>query len=632
MALTPIFAGRPGRRVIMYIVMVKRAKRLIVCLFLCRAGLLSAADDGGLPGSFLTLPAGARGAAIGAPYSSWPGDSSSVFWNPAQLSAASKPELFFSRTQLFEDTSSAAMAFSWPHKRSFAAAAGYIRQASGGYEGRTNPFDSPAPFGIVNQAFFASLSARVPKVPLDLRAGLSLKTARYSVAGVSDWGAGADAGLLAGLPHGLRAAAVVRNLAGPSLELVSETIRFPQAVELSVSREFTLGGGFSAGLGAGTVKYERRTARPSAGAELSYGRSAALRLGVSGDGLSSGVGLRLGDYSFDYAALMHEVAPLHTLSVAVRFGITSEELEEYITRGISRYDKDEAARLAEVYVKQAELLRRDGAMARAIRTLEMASLWDPANSAIEGRIVAYRAEMDAAITRQAVERNLAMADRYVENQDLLAAREYLSSALDLSPGDAAISARIAGIDKKLDERERRSLEESRRREAAAKAAALLKKASGHLGDEDYAKAITAAEKAAALNPEDAAGANSLLRIARQGLNLAVAKRLREIDKLCQSGDYAGAMKLRAAVLKDDPGNREADLKGRLCKPENARKPGSEEQKRIEKLYYMAVDAYLKNDLRTAAVHIREILSLDQDNEAARKLEGKILWAEGGDGK
>lgn len=623
---------RSGRRLIMYIIRVKRAKRLIICLLFCRAGLLNAADDGGLPGSFLTLPAGARGAAIGAPYSSWPGDSSSVFWNPAQLSAAAKPELFFSRTQLFEDTSNAAMAFSWPHKKRFAAAAGYIRQASGGYERRTNPFDTPAAFDIVNEAFFASLSARVPKTPLDLRAGLSLKTARYSVDGASDWGAGADAGLLAGLPHGLRAAAVVRNLAGPSLKLVSGNIRFPQAVELSVSRDFALGKGYTAGLGAGTVKYEGQAARPSAGAELSYGRRAALRLGVSGDGLSSGIGLRLGDYSFDYAARLHEVAPLHTLSVAVRFGITSEELEEYITRGISRYDKDEAARLAEVYVKQAELLRRDGALTRAIRTLEMAGLWDPANGAIEGRIAAYRAEMDTAITRQAVERNLAMADRYAANQDLLAAREYLSSALDLSPGDAAISARIAAIDKKLDERERRSLEESRRREAAAKAASLLKKASEHLRDEDYAKAIAAAGKAAALTPEDAAGANSLLRIARQGLSLTVAKRLSEIDRLCQSGDYSGAMKIRATVLRDDPGNREADLKGRLCKLEDARKPGTEEQKRIEKLYYMAVDAYLKNDLKTAAAHVREILSMAPGNEAARKLEGKILWAEGGGGK
>ncbi len=615
----------------MYIIAVEKVKPLLACLLLAGAAPLRAADDGGLPGSFLTLPAGARGAAIGSPYSSWPGDFSSVFWNPAQLSGTVKPELGFSRTPLFEDTSNTSIGFVWPHKKALAAGLGYIRQASSGYEARTNPFDSPTSFDIVNEAVFGSFSALIPGAPYGLRGGLSLKAVHYALDGRAAWGAGADAGALAGLPGGLRASFVARNLVRPSLKLVSEKIKFPSAVELAVSGERRLARDLTAALGAAAVKYESQKARPSVGAELDYARYATLRLGWSADGLSSGVGLKAGNYSLDYAVLLHEVAPLHTVTLAVRFGITADELEEYINRGISRYNREEAARLAAAYARQAEILRRDGNLVQAIRTLETAALWDPENSDLASRTAAYRAELDSSITRQAVDRNIAMADRYEANDDLLAAREYLASAQELAPANAVLSARIASIDKRLNERERRSLEEARRKENAEKAAALLKKASDHLRRDEYAAAIAAAEKAAALTPEDTAGANSLLRIARQGLDISVRKRLEEIDRLCEAGDYDKAMRIRASVLKDDPANKEADLKGRLCKPAAPAKLSAEDQKKIEKLYYMAVDAYLKNDLKKASAQVREILNLDPANDAARKLEGKILWAEGGGG-
>jgi len=617
---------------ILYIIWVKIRVCLIVSAILAGAGLLRAAEDGGLPGSFLTLPAGARGAAIGAPYSSWPGDYSSVFWNPAQLSNTTKPELGFSRTALFEDTSNTSIGFAWPHKKELAAGVGFIRQASGGFERRNSPFDTPSSFDITNDAFFAAFSARLPPARYGLRGGLALKAVRYSVGDVSAWGTGADAGLLAELPRGLRAGAVIRNAARPTLKLVSQSITFPSALEFSVSGERRLGDIFTANLGAGLVKYERQTAKLSLGAEVLYGRSAALRLGFSGAGFSSGVGLRSGNYSLDYAVLMHEVAPVHTLSLAVRFGITSEELEEYITQGIGRYNREDAAKLAAAYARQAEILRRDGKLVEAIKTLETAYLWDPSNSVIENKIVAYRLEMDSGLTRQAVERNLAMADRYLAKEDLLAAREYLASALDLDPANEAATARIADIDKRLGERERRSLEETKRREAAGRSAALLKKASDHLRREEYPLAIAAAQKAAEINPDDAASANSLMRIARQGLDISLRTRLKEIDRLCESGEYAKAMKIRASVLRDDPANKEAELKGRVCVPADTHKPAAEDQKKIEKLYYMAVDAYLKNKLPEASAQVKEILTIDPGNEAARKLEGKILWAEGGGGK
>ena len=594
---------------------------------------VQAAENGGLPGSFLTQPVGARGAAIGAPYASWTGDYASVVWNPAQLSNTVKPELGFSRTALFEDTDVSFIGFAWPRKKELAAGVGYLRQASGGFERRNNPFDAPTSFDIVNEAYFAAFSALLPPARLGLRGGLSLKAVRYAIGGVSAWGTGADAGLYAELPRGLRAGAVIRNLARPSIKLVSGEVKFPSAMEFTISGERPLGRDLAANLGAGLVKAERQDARLSLGAELLYGRSAALRLGFSGEGFSSGVGLRAGNYSLDYAVLMHEVAPVHTFSVSMRFGITSEELEEYITKGIGRYNKEDAAKLAAAYTQQAEIMRKDGNLVQAIKTLETANLWDPSNSEIEGRIKAYRAEMDASLTRQAVERNMAMADRYLANDDLLTGREYLASILELDPANAAVAARIAGIDKKLDEKERRSLAEMKRREASEKSAALLKKSSEHLRKEEYTFAIAAAEKARDISPDDMIAANSLIRIARQGLDISLRKRLDEIDKLCQGGDYAKAMKVRASVLKDDPNNKEADLKGRLCEiPAVAAKPGGEDQKKIEKLYYMAVDAYLKNNLKAAAAQVREILLIDPNNEAARKLEGKILWAEGGGGK
>ena len=137
-----------------------------------------AVNDGGLPGSFLMLPVGAGGA-IGSSFAAWDGDAAGVFWNPALLSKLSKPELNLSQTRLFEDTSHSFLGFTYPLKNNLALGTGYIRQASGGFERRTSPFDQPVSFSVHNEAFLASLSSKTPLKKFPLYAGVTLKGVRH---------------------------------------------------------------------------------------------------------------------------------------------------------------------------------------------------------------------------------------------------------------------------------------------------------------------------------------------------------------------------------------------------------------------------------------------------------------------
>jgi len=607
-------------------------KSVKTLLYLASSGIFClsvshAATDGGLPGSFLMMPVGARGGAIGPSFAAWDGDASGIFWNPALLSKTRKPELNLSQTWLFEDTSHAFMGFSYPLKDTLTLGAGYIRQASGGFERRTNPFDSPVSFSIYNEAFLGALSFKTQLNKFPLYAGFTLKGIREQVDSYSGSAPGADLGLNLEPYKNFSVSAVMLNALKPEVKLVSRKITYPSAWNLAGAYKLPERAGFEPVIGVSLLKYERQAVKPSAGTELIYKKTASLRMGLSENGISSGFGVRSGNYMLDYAVLFHEITPVHTINIAIKFGITLEELADYIKKGITRYNKEDASRLAKVYMQQAEIMHKEKNYPQAVKTLETAILWDPANRDIRQLLGVYVEEMDKTLNRQVVERTVLLALNYYEKGEFLTSREYWTSVLEMEPANPQAGQYLSIIDRKLDEKERKRALSEKLRGKEILADSLLSEATDNLKHEKYAKAILLAKKAVSTLPGKAEAAEALIAIARKGLSLSIQKRLNETELFCKNKQFKEALPLIKSVLEDDPGNKTALEKAALCKTALAPKITPDAVKKIDKLYYMAVDAYLKNNYDVSLGYLGEIFAIDPLNDMAASLEEKIKNAQ-----
>ncbi|HBE88290.1 MAG TPA: hypothetical protein DDW67_04025 [Elusimicrobia bacterium] len=583
---------------------------------------VGASQDAGLPGSFLLQPAGARGAALGGVYPALVSGADAAFWNPAGLGAIRKPELSFAQSWLLEDTGHSFMSFAYPAWRGIGLAGAYVRQAGGGYERRTGPFDAPQGFSVGSEAFMASAGRGFRFAGLDAAAGLTLKTVRQFVDDSSGGGWGADAGVTAGPWRGLTFAMTLKNLARPSFAVLSREITYPSGINYAAAYSGRLAADLDYSAGLGLEKYERSGADISAGAELAYKGAAFLRFSAGPDGFASGAGLKSGNYSLDYAVFLNDFDPVHTINLGVRFGITMDELEDYIKRGIGRFERQDAARLAGAYLQQADMQHKAGDVTKAIKTLETALLWDPANEGIASRLEKYRAELDDKINGQVIERTRALAEQYYSKGDFVASREYWAGVLSLDPGNAEASGYIAEIDQRLDRGQKDLLLREKAEEAKRKAYALIEEASALLKAEKYAQAAARARKALQVLPGDAQ-AKSVVSIAERGLALSLEKRLGRAAELCDSGAYAKALEVIESVLSDNPGNKEALERKRICRAALAPSITEAQRKALEKLYYMAVDSYLKGDYAGARARVKEILDADPLNDSALKLREKI---------
>lgn len=606
-------------------------KNLKILLYICASGFFGlsvshAADDGGLPGSFLMLPVGARGGAIGSSFAAWDGNAAGIFWNPALLSKTRKPELNLSQTWLFEDTGHSFMGFSYPLKSALAFGTGYIRQASGGFERRTNPFDSPVSFSVYNEAFLGAFSFKAPLKKFPLYAGFTLKGVRHKVDSDCGSAMGADLGLNLSPYKNFSVSAVMINALKPEVKLVSRKTAYPSAWNLAGAYKLSERAGFSPVIGVSLLKYERQAAKPSAGAELVYRKNTALRLGLSENGISSGFGVRSGNYILDYAVLFHEISPVHTISLAIKFGITMQELEEYIKKGIHRFDRQEAEGLARAYAQKADIHYREKNYIQAIKMYETAVLWDPGNGELGLKLERARSDMDRELNAQVIERNALIAMSYYEKGDLISSREYWQNVLEINPSDARAKDYLSRIEVRFTEQEKERLQDERKAAEQKKLLDLLAAASNLLKEEKYLAAAEKAGRALAMLPENPQ-ALLLMNLAKNGFALSVQKRLARSAELCDLKLYAEAMTVINSILKDKPGQKETlEIAGK-CRGTLEPKLTPEETKKMEKLYYMAVDSYLKNDFAQASVRLGEIFAINPLNNTARNLEEKIKKAQ-----
>jgi hypothetical protein len=592
----------------------------IGAVLLALASFCHAAGSGGQAGDFLTQETGARGAALGGAMTALTDDASSLQWNPAGLSRLAKPEVTATHVTLFEDTSYDFVGGGFSGGKWGGFGASYIRQSSGQFERRASPNDAASAFSITQSAILLGWGASVPGVPLDL--GVAVKSVKETIDDTSASGAGADLGAVWRAGRGWLLGARLANAAAPKLTFVSEPVSYARTYELSPAYSFSYARDWGGTLALKLSKTVGQSLTAGGGAEMRYRGLAALRLGMQDKGFSAGVGLRLGNSSFDYAALLHDLGISHLITFTQRFGHTREELEETIKRGISELSAAEGVRLSKAYLEKADDELRLDRTQDALRDLEAASLLDPENASLRERIQKVSERWDKSLRRQMVDRTVALAQQQQAQGNLLAARTYWKSVQELDAENAAARDALAEIDHTLSQDARAKLDDLRRAQSGAEQQELLTLAAGHLARDHFRQARLEAEKAAARFPDAPEFPAFLVRVKKQ-LEDYESQRLAEAEKASSTGEFADAVRILEAALREDPGNAKLTERALQLRASLQHTVSPEERKQIEQLYYRAVEQYLRGDLKAAGDLAKEVYRLDPTFEGARTLRDKI---------
>ncbi len=609
--------------------------RLALILIYACASSAPAWGQAGQAGAFLRQDVNARGAALGGAMTAITDDAGALSWNPAGLSRLGKPEAGATHVTLFEDTTFDFIAGGLATKRWGGFAAGYVRQSSGGFEARSGPNDAPTTFSITQSAMLGGWGREFAlpwlsgaswlRRPKPLSAGVTIKSVNESIGSASASGRGADIGAIFQPDERFSLGVMISNLLAPKITFVSQPVSYPRVIDVSPAYLWKLSPTVRALTALKLSQTQNEGTAVSAGVELQYQRLLALRLGVRDQTLSTGVGVRFGNTSFDYAAQLGDLGVGSLFTFTQRFGQTPEELEETIRSGIRKLSYAEGARLSRAYLSKAEEELRRDRIQEALRDLEAASLLDPSNGEIRARINNTTAKWDESLKRQMIERSAALAREQDRQGNLLASRQYWRSVLELDRDNAEAARELARIDRDLSVEERTRLEGLRQAQSATEIALALAQASTFLSRGQLRAALAEAEKALKRFPGNAQVTGFLDQVREQGRELVKTK-LAEADAFSSAGNYSDALRGVEAALRevpDAPGLAEkaAALRGQVQKAQTP-----EKRKEFEQLYYRAVEQYLKGDYKSADTLADELLKIDPSSEPAKTLKDKIQAA------
>lgn len=310
-------------------------------------------NPGGDAASFDGWGLGARAEALGGAYAALADDASATYWNPAGLAALDRTELAFAYGVPFGDVGdvtvgNAAVAkpllYSLGEEAggggslgTLAAALAY-RSAAGIYEadqkGLTGRTFSDVDVEL-NLAYAHTLGARGAL-------GLRLKNITRDVGDFGDSGFGLDVGGRYEPVGGLALGAVVRNVIAPNFRLKTTKDAPPPALELGAAYQLL-------SLAAPCAVFEITREGfydVGAGLELTPVKYVALRGGYyAGDETArGGLGLRLGDFGFDYTVRFGgSLGDSHLAAVSFLLGEGAAAAEPYLPEeeGYIEYDPDE---------------------------------------------------------------------------------------------------------------------------------------------------------------------------------------------------------------------------------------------------------------------------------------------------
>ncbi|MDD5131052.1 MAG: PorV/PorQ family protein [bacterium] len=573
------------------------------------------ASSGGQPGSFLHLGQSARALGMGNCFAAISDDVTAIYYNPAGLTQLLKYELNTFYCPLWEDTNYNFIGYAHPLEKKGTFGAALINMTSGEFEKRATIDSEATDFSINDRAFLMSYGYNLSN---RLSVGTTIKSVKKTVDIYSGSAFGIDAGVLYRfLGNQLSVGANFQNLMAPAPKLQTEADKYPLYSKFGVAYR----------LEPAATSWEDKlilaldvdyssflTAKNHFGVEYWYGKNMALRLGKDiNNYLTFGLGVNYASFSFDYAAVPHDLGLSHRISVGYRFGYIGEA--QYSPQAI----KEKVTALdqsgTELYTNKK--------YAMALTEWEKALVWDPQNTVIQEKVNRVNAELESFVNRKLVEQYLSKAYVLFEEGKLVDSMEQWKEVAKLDPGNERAREYIAKIDAKLVKEDQAILEEREKEKTIVSVNALIKSGDGFAEQGLYAEAIKEYQKVLKINP-DHLTANKRISDTQLTVRALIREHYDKAEGSYKSGDKTNAVKEFWQVLRLDPSNTSA--RNYLDKIKQEEKPAQVskkiDEKKINQMYYRAADLYLKGQYQETVMACNELLAIDPTNENAAKLVTK----------
>ncbi len=256
----------------------------------------------------------------------------------------------------------------------------------------------------------------------------------------------------------------VRNAVKPSIELATESVRYPTVGDVGVSAEIKpmAGRDQTITVSGALDKAEAVSARLAAGVEYDFEKMLAVRAGIRDSKLSFGVGLAYAGFAFDYALVDRDLGSIHTFTLTSRFGTpVSERLLEREKKREAEFNQLMAERLVARNRAMVDGLIEQAGQETAAGDLEAAAgHYDRALFlARSGGMDTLSIQSRAAEVRRRIE-EVRRAERFaayvdssrtrMNRQDYVAARYFAGLAKQEMPGSPQAVALYARADSAIE--------------------------------------------------------------------------------------------------------------------------------------------------------------------------------------
>lgn len=292
-------------------------------LLLCSSISFASSGAGTTGAQILNIPVGARAVSMGDAHTALADDASSLYWNPAGLGILQQSHASFMYNQNIQDQTYSHVGVAVPMEMGgFGASISHL-----GYGDIKGFDDNGIEQGNVS-AYSAVMTVGGAFASDYYSIGMNVKGLQSKLADVSANAFAADFGVQAIYPEEvlggtLRFGATYRNL-GTSLKFIEQKDQLPRNWKLGVAALQMLDKRLNLALDYGHGNDESSVI--NAGAEVFFSKYLALRAGylksdVEGNGLRGGLGLKVGDVSFDYAfASLGDLGLSHRYELGLHFG------------------------------------------------------------------------------------------------------------------------------------------------------------------------------------------------------------------------------------------------------------------------------------------------------------------------
>jgi hypothetical protein len=296
---------------------------MVILLIAVVPTTLRAGDPGDAGALFLRIGMGGRASGMGEAFSAVAEDASSVYWNPAAMSAVLGTRVIFMHNEYLLSMRLEQAALT--HETEYGT---FGLGFTGLYMDEMDRYDdvpSDVPLGTFS-AYDVSFTVAYSRYLIpNLSAGVAVKPVYEKIDEITAAGVAFDLGLyhVSKVP-GVKFAAVASNIGTP-MKFVDEEFELPRTLKIggSFEREIpTLRGGILATLDL--VFPNDGEMKQHVGAEYGYDRRLFLRAGYKGgydsQGATFGLGVRLREFDLDYGVIFgsNDLGDSHRISLSLR--------------------------------------------------------------------------------------------------------------------------------------------------------------------------------------------------------------------------------------------------------------------------------------------------------------------------